>query len=376
MTKRIGIFLSFGIGGADKTLYNLVKGTREIDPKNLEFVYFYNQWSLPNHRLPLEKQTEPCGYEKYIKMGVSPILVEDVAGFNEYNLDLFVVSRGGDENWLLPNFEQTEFNFKVLEINFHGCLQTKADHRVFPSNALTSFKNLYSLPHSVIYNPVLPAFSSDASLREMLRLENRFVYGRVGRNSEDIYSPIILFSYKQVESPDTAFLYINPSPKAVEDANRLGLSTVIFCSPTMDDEVLSKIYNTMDVFCHSNAKGETFGNGIAEAMMHGLPIVSHPGVCDWTQAQLELIGLSGHVDQYITTVPHPLDEYTPPKIKAYKEWAKAIIPAYAKQMQRLKDDVNYYKSVSTANLETAIQNFHYLKVCQKYINLFVLLLSK
>ena len=46
---------------------------------------------------------------------------------------------------------------------------------------------------------------------------------------------------------------------------------------------------TFDVFCHCNPLGETFGNTVAEAMMHGKPVVSHLGKRSWPQAQIELL---------------------------------------------------------------------------------------
>jgi glycosyltransferase involved in cell wall biosynthesis len=47
--------------------------------------------------------------------------------------------------------------------------------------------------------------------------------------------------------------------------------------------------NTFDVFCHFNKLGETFGNTVAEAMMHKLPVVSLAGSLVYPQAQREML---------------------------------------------------------------------------------------
>jgi len=46
--KRIGIFCSFGIGGADKVTYLLTQSFVEKHFNKYEFILFYNNWSMPN----------------------------------------------------------------------------------------------------------------------------------------------------------------------------------------------------------------------------------------------------------------------------------------------------------------------------------------
>jgi glycosyltransferase involved in cell wall biosynthesis len=53
--------------------------------------------------------------------------------------------------------------------------------------------------------------------------------------------------------------------------------------------------NTFDIFCHFNKLGETFGNTVAEAMMHGLPVVSLAGTILYPQAQGEVLGHDSRV---------------------------------------------------------------------------------
>jgi glycosyltransferase involved in cell wall biosynthesis len=176
----------------------------------------------------------------------------------------------------------------VVETNFQGFVKSRADVRIVPSKALRE-KMPSSLDIRIIPNPILPPATS-TTLRDELGLKDKFVYGRVGRAESDVYSPINLRAYKQVENSSTCFLYVSPNRAARQEVASLGIKNIIFLNATLDEVELSKIYNTCDVVCHSNALGETFGNTIAEAMMHGKPVISHRGSPQYSQAQSELLG--------------------------------------------------------------------------------------
>ena len=70
-----------------------------------------------------------------------------------------------------------------------------------------------------------------------------------------------------MQGDDTCFLYVAPNTRVKDDIERLGIKNIILINPTSDEEIVSKLYNTFDVLCHSNSLGETFGNTIAEAMI-------------------------------------------------------------------------------------------------------------
>jgi len=336
---KIGIFISFGIGGADKSMYILIKGFREYFSDHT-FIYFYNKYSLPNPNI--DKDLQVSRYSLY--KGIDINNLENVKDLNNYGLDIFLLTRGGDEFWLLPNFENTQFNFKVVEINFHGILKTKADLRIFPSDELINFRNLYSTNHRVIYNPTLPSITN-TNLRKKLNIENKFVCGRIARADIEIYSNYNLLAYKNIEDENTVFLYVNPSNKAIEDSKLLGIKNIIFLNPTFNDFELSEIYNTFDVLCHSNNLGETFGNTIAEAMIHGIPVISHKGSDHYPQAQREL--LKDFLEYYIET---------------------DIVNNYTKKILCLKNDETLRLNISNKMKDYALRNFEYSKICKIYIN--------
>jgi glycosyltransferase involved in cell wall biosynthesis len=145
----------------------------------------------------------------------------------------------------------------------------------------------------VLYNPIeMPESSQD--LRAELGLSRQdFVVGRVGRPSDSIHHPISLQAYKQIETAHTCFIALAPSRSMIQEARALGLQRFIPLPPTTDSKRLSKLYNTFDVLAHARRDGETFGCNIAEAMIHGRPVVSHR--TEIGNAQVEVIGKTGFV---------------------------------------------------------------------------------
>ena len=69
--------------------------------------------------------------------------------------------------------------------------------------------------------------------------------------------------------------------KAAEDNDRIKL-----ISATTDEGIISNFYNSIDLLLHYRIEGETFGMNIAEAMIHGKPVVSHLSHVDNAQAEL------------------------------------------------------------------------------------------
>ena len=338
--KKIGFFTSFGLGGADHTSYILTEKLME-HYSNTNLLIFYNNNSLPeNNKL--------SRYNNYLEYS-SPIKIETVDEFNNYNLDILFVHRGGDELWLLPNFESTNFSFKIIEINFHGTIKTKADLRIFPSISLVNHYEINHVSHVVIPNPINHKDNND-NLRNDLNLNNKFVVGRVARSDADIYCSINLTAYKEIEDENTIFLYLNPSQQAINDSKNLNIKNIIFLEPTIDEKELDKIYNTFDVHVHSNSIGETFGNSVAESFIREIPTISHDGFHNWPQA---------HKEFFITT----------PDLYINKENVDNMILKYTNILNKLKNDINYRKTIANKQREYAESNFSGNIVINKYIDL-------
>lgn len=338
--KKIGFFTSFGLGGADNTSYTLTKNLIK-HYGNEKLLIFYNKYSLP-------REDQPSRYNNYLEY-CNPIKINTVNEFNNYNLDVLFIHRGGDELWLLPNFEATNFKFKIIEINFHGALKTKSDIRVFPSMSLVNYRKINYVPHIVIPNPISYKTTNE-NLRNELNLNNKFVVGRVARSDSDIYCSINLVAYKEIEDENTFFVYLNPSQQAINDSKKLNIKNIIFLKPTIDTKELDKIYNTFDVHAHSNLIGETFGNSIAESFIREIPTISHDGFHNWPQA---------HKEFFITT----------PDMYINKENIDIMISKYTNILNKLKINLTYRKTIAKLQQDYAKYNFSDNIVINKYIDL-------
>jgi len=339
---RIGQVVSFGVGGADKCALNLIKGLLSLN-EDIEIYVFYNNYSHPRSD---ETDSNPSRFEDYKLLPVTMVEFSDVSELNNYNLDILNTHRSGNDNWFLPNFEKVNFNFKVIETNFHGYNLTKSDFRVYPSIGLTGKLQPCNIPYKVIPNPINRRVSEE-NLRKELGIGDKFVYGRIARPDLNIYTPLNLQAYKNIESEDNCFLYVAPNQKAIIDAKNMGLENIIFVNPTSDEEMVSKLYNTFDVLCHSNSLGETFGNTIAEAMINGKPIITHIGNSSWCQSHEELVG--DYKELFITD---------------------NIIENYTKLMLKLKEDKVYYNKVSKYLKERSDTLYDYIVVSKKYYELY------
>jgi glycosyltransferase involved in cell wall biosynthesis len=151
----------------------------------------------------------------------------------------------------------------------------------------------------VIYVPAEPPASA-LDLRSELGIpEGDQVIGFHQRAQEEIFSPIPLEAFARIASPTRHFVLLGGAQRYREQARTLGLKNVHFLEhrdASMTDhrgasERISRFLNTLDVFAHGRADGETFGTVLAEAMMHGRPCLSHRS--DVANAQPETMGPAG-----------------------------------------------------------------------------------
>ena len=341
---RIGMMVSFGIGGADKSSYYLAEGLKELGH---DVVVFYTDMSFPKVSPQWDSDYEMLSrFESYKKFESHHI--KNVDDFNNYNIDVLNSHRSGEDLWLIPGFEQGSYNFPIVETNFHGVLQTKADYRVFPSQTLVNFKRL-NIPHSVIFNPIMPKLSND-NLREELGIPNdAFVFGKISRASNEIFTPITYLAYKSIENPNAYFIQMGINKATEEIAIKLNLKNFIAIDQTLDEVRISKFYNTFDLYCHGNKLGETFGNTVAEAMMHGKPVITHLGDPKWPQAQCEVIDREDHIIRR-------------QDVQAYLD--------YSNLMNDLMTNTQKYNEFQSYCDQRAKEFFDYKVVAKKYADLF------
>lgn len=195
--------------------------------------------------------------------------------------DIFHVHRSGRANEFPVVPALRRHIGKCVETNVFGGL----DHTNVID--LTLFVNSYMLKESgslkrkadFLYNPVkLPAHNRN--LRGELGISpGTFVMGRIGRPHDAIFDPISLRALKVIEDGmDYNVLYLvqSPPPIMIKTTREMGLKKIRFLTwPIVTDTDTSSFYNTIDILAHARRDGETFGLNIAEAMIHGKPVISH-----------------------------------------------------------------------------------------------------
>ncbi len=340
---RVGHFVSFGIGGSAKVSENLIKGLNAIG--GVENVIFYADQCIPRWvpsqhdpgTVILSRQANYAGWPT--------ILVTDLSVFNNYHLDVMNTVRSGGDFSFMPNFENINWNFKVVESNFAGGVLTKADIRVYPSNA--AVRRPDKKPYVVIPNPINAPQTTEDLRAELGISPDTFVFGRLSRPDREIYCSMNLEAYKRIETDKTMFVYVGPCKQTHVDIQRLGIKRIKLLDCTIDETRISRMYNTFDVCCHSNCLGETFGNTIAEGMIHGKPVISHIGDgVSWAQAQPELLGMP---EMFITS---------------------DILNNYTAMMFKLMIDEPFYDRVAKFMKERADALFDYRQVARKYLEVY------
>jgi glycosyltransferase involved in cell wall biosynthesis len=286
---KVGHFVSLGIGGADRAAYNLAMGLKSLGTPPL---IFYSSNSLPSRTPDQDPNLPLLDILPFYKEDFETHLIGEVRDLNAFGLDILHTHRSGEDEWLLPGLEGLERTFKIVETNFHGKLKTPADFRIYPSKALMRWNRIKaSNNNAVIPNAILPPLST-SSFRSQLNIEEgTVILGRLARADDSVFSPSLLKAYKALKrNLDVALVWVGASEQAKGAATKIGLEDIFWVDPVKDPMEVSTWMNTFDIFCHFNKLGETFGNTVAEAMMHKLPVVSLGGSLLYPQAQREVLG--------------------------------------------------------------------------------------
>ena len=190
-------------------------------------------------------------------------------------------------------------------------------------------KGVFYPNHHVVRNPIEAPYSSD-NLREELNIPNdAFVFGRIGRDDDNIYDSTNIEAYAKIERGNTYFIFVNPSGKCRSDIKRLGIKNAKFIERTTSEIRLSQFYNSLDVLAHSRKDGECNPANVWEAAAHRKPVISHYGTT--YNGHLETIQdsgfvvLPGDIDEYARIMKAFIDkevDYQALSDNAYRQWQK------------------------------------------------------
>ena len=216
--------------------------------------------------------------------------------FNEEDYDVIQTGRSGHPEYPFCMIHKTPI---VDSIHLAGMAERKAN---VPMTVLVSDEQMNRWvgaggdPNCCMVIPVpveVPQETKDTqSYREELGLENTFVFGMHQRNDKNIFSPIPLEAYDEIESDETAFLILGGSSNYRKQAKDLGLKNVHFLDTTSDVDLIHKFLNTLDVYSHGRSDGEQCSSSIIEGLSHSLPIISHSAP---SMGQVAQIGDAGKV---------------------------------------------------------------------------------
>jgi len=233
---------------------------------------------------------------------------------------------------------------KFVETNVFGHCDGNPyiDKTLYMSEYLQFFAQKYSKRYDFINNPI-PKPSNDYMQYDQFK-DGKINIGRTGRPENGIYDPIsldainYLFSIRPDLRDRVRFLALAPPPNMIKDLEKYKIDYHII-SPTVDNEEIFRFYNSIHICAHARLDGETCGNSIQEAMMHGVAVVTHisepgvPDICPF-QAQCFLVenGFTGYVSDH-----------------CYK--------AYAYALMELIDNPSTRKKLGNAGREKALREF-------------------
>lgn len=215
------------------------------------------------------------------------------------------IHRSGYQEW--PGFKQLAPRAKWIETNIFGYhdVSGQMDAHIYISDfirnrALSSGGRNGPVLYNPIEQPVLDmTLENKAACREEILARfkvpaNAHVIGRVGR--PDNFDPISLRAFAEVldVNPDAFYLIVNPCDQWRKWAAKLDIEdNVRFIAPIVADDELSKFYMALDIYAHARHDGECCPCNIQEAMMHGIPVVSHESAI--YNGQSEIVGDAGFV---------------------------------------------------------------------------------
>ncbi len=264
----------------------------------------------------------------------------------EIQPDIFHIHRSGYKEF--PGFKSLlPTNCKLVETNIFGYVDSSPDIDIniyiseFIRNRAMSSGGRYG---PVLYNPVEAPYLRNIDLKKEFRKKHglpmdAIVLGRVGR--PDNFDPISLKAFQLIErdSVDVYYFIVNGCEAWRKTAKDLNLKNVRFLEPIYDSGELSLFYQSIDIYAHARHDGECCPCNIQEAMIHGLPVVTHTS--QLYNGQSEILG----DDQFVVEV----GDHT----------------GYAGILDLFIENPDFRDGVSRKNYTRAIQLFDAWKVTQQ-----------
>lgn len=323
-----------GFSGTEKAIYTFIKNLDKNKYSNKIFFYsdigtltYYRRKLLSifggkylqhfnlkyNINFARKKDFEDLIGKDNVYIGTSKKFL-DVCNSNK--IDIIHFSRGSEEDFYTSLVDKIPNNIKLVETSIFGKnSNSKYINRLssifFVSHWLMEQSPWVNLDQAkVLYLPIPKPISTD-TFREKYNIPlNAIVLGRITRPFMDNGEFILNILNNTIDN-NTFYLAIGSSEYLIEQTKNN--KNIIHIKPTTDEMTLSTFYNTLDILLHYRKEGETFGMNIADAMIHGKPVISHYSLRDNAQAELILgdknsgIVVKDDINEYIIAVKTLID---------------------------------------------------------------------
>ena len=220
--------------------------------------------------IPFEASKEKLGHEygyPYVKNNFFELC-------EKYKFDIIHFARSGYYEW--------PFTQRISPIQIETNIFGGKDNTLFLDYSVSICDTISKLRggcDEIVYNPIPLPYSDnkDNNLKRILNLNNDTpIFGRIGR--KDNFHPIAFESLYKLKKNGLKFKYIiiGACENAINKINELQLNDeCVILDTTNDDDLIDKFHNTIDVFLHYRSDGECHSTAISQAMMYGIPVVSH-----------------------------------------------------------------------------------------------------
>lgn len=308
MIKVLHYLRHLGLGGTEKTCQLFFE---HADRSKFEVAVAYEKSGTHPRLEEFQKGAEVCG-GKLFEIDSRPVHDTDYFSKKEFNgtglqavvddfkPDILHVYRSGYHEFPSPGHHVNVPHF--VETNVFGFYDNnpKIDRTLFMSKWLMDFASRQlGIKHNrfdFVNNPVeMPRVFDELAITQRWKAEGATVVGRCGRPDNGIYNSLNVESVRllRMQGYDIRFVVVAPPSNMLDDLARHEIPFYVI-EPTTNPIVLSTFYNSVDIYTHARADGETFGVNIAEAMIHGKPVITHiavpsvPGMGVF-QSQTELV---------------------------------------------------------------------------------------
>ena len=305
-----------GIGGTAKVVQILCKNFMKMDKK------FHHVLAYKAHG-ELEREPffeEILGKENLISFASIPEFYEVIK-----EIKPFIMHRqtsGQPEMPFVPPIVEQVDHVISTSIFGHVDESIPLSKVIYISNGMQHCAGVFGKNIRLIGIPV-EAPLSDENLRGELDVpKDAFVFGRIGRDDNDIHDPVNLVSFAEVEDENTYFVALSPSEVLKEKAEQLGITNIRYVDKTLDDVRISKFFNTLDVLAHSRKDGECNPGNIWEGFAHGKPVISHYGIP--YNGHIQEIGDCGFVTYRMDNFHNVWQDLNPSSIPDILEYARSI----------------------------------------------------